>query len=408
MRAAVAISRGITVRWAAVVLATTVVAACGGVFDPAGYRGQVDAAAGGSLARDDAMLALSKGDYVRAEELATAALKGNPKDPYAAYVMAQVYQSTSRPELARKQYEAIISLNAQDTVLVGSGDAAKRVPLVDVARTRLAALTPPKAVAMAPEPTVAIDEHGAGPEGAIIRRFRTLQLLFDDGLITRDEFDQRRGANLGALLPYVAPTPAANLDLPAPSPSEVADRMKALVAAYQSHSISATQQQTERQIILEALLPGTAAKRADAPRPIVGAVQAAEVVGRLTRYREAGIISAEEEAKAKKTVMDALAAHEVQMAANKRMAEGGSPTGAGIRLGTYGTEDKAAQGWAALQKQFPNELGSLKSVISKVALRRGGSVWRLSAGPVADKKAAQAICKAITRHRQSCVPTILK
>lgn len=399
---------GRAVLWSAIAVATLILASCAAVFDPAGYRGQVDAAAGGSLAADDAMLALDKGDYLRAEDLATAALKGNPRDPYAAYVLAQVYLNTGRSELARKEYETIVSLNAQQTVMVGTGDNAKRVPLADLARTRLATQFAQKPVAMTPQPSVAVDDSGAGPEGAVIRRFKTLQALLDDGLITRDEFDQRRSANLGALLPYVAPPPAVNLDLPAPAPSEIVDRMKALVAAYQGRSISAIQQQSERQIILENLLPGPAARRADPPQPITGAVQAAELVGRLTRYREAGVISADEESKAKKIVMSALEAHEAAMAAQKRLAEGGMPTGEGIRLGTYGSEDKATQAWAALQKQFPNQLGSLKSVISKVALRRGGSVWRLNAGPVADRKAALAICREIGRHRQTCTPTVLK
>ena len=397
------------VGWRAAALAVALVlAGCAAVFDPGGYTGQVDAAAGGSMASDEAMLALDKGEYNRAEDLATNALRGNPKDPYAAYVLAQVYLSTGRPELARKQYEAIVSLNAQQTLVVGSGEGAKRMALADVARQRLATLFPPKPVPMTPPPTVAVDDSGAGPEGAIIRRFKTLQDLLDQGLITRDEFDQRRDPNLGALLPYVAPPPAINLDLPAPAPSEIVDRMKALVTAYQGRSISAIQQQTERQVILDNLLPGPNAKRADPPPPITGAVQAAELVGRLTRYREAGVISADEEAKAKKTVMAALQQHEAAIEAQKRMADGGAPTGDGIRLGNYGSEDKANQGWAALQKQFPNQLGGLKSVIAKVALRHGGAVWRLEAGPVADRKAALAICREINRHRETCAPTVLK
>jgi hypothetical protein len=394
--------------WAAIALGLLTLGGCAAVFDPAGYRGQVDAAAGGTVAADEAMLALDKGNYGRAEDLAVSALKGNPKDAYAAYVLAQVYLNTGRSDLARKEYEMIVSLNAQQTIVVGSGDNARREPLAEVAKARLAALFPSKPMAMTPPPSVAVDDSGNGPDGAFIRRFKTLQMLLDAGLITRDEFDQRRGANLGALLPYVAPPPAVNLDLPAPAPSEIVDRMQSLVAAYQGRSISAVQQQTERQIILDNLLPGPSARRADAPKPIEGAVQAAEVVGRLTRYREAGVITADEETKAKKSVMAALEAHEAAVAAQKRLTEGGAPTGEGIRLGTYGSEDKAAHAWAALQKQFPNQLGTLKSVSTKVALRRGGSVWRLNAGPVADRKAALALCREITRHRQSCTPTVLK
>ncbi len=184
--------------------------------------------------------------------------------------------------------------------------------------------------------------------------------------------------------------------------------MKSLVTAYQAKSISAVQLQTERGIILEALLPGPAAKRADAPQPITGAVQAAEVVGRLTRFREAGIISADEENKAKGKVMAALQAHEAQVAAAQNGAPPAGVTGDAIRLGTYGSEEGAHQGWAALQKQFPKDLGSLQSKVVKVKLRRGGSIWRLYAGPVSDRKEAQSICRAISRRHQSCTPTVLK
>ncbi len=63
-----------------------------------------------------------------------AAWRGNPKDPYAAYVLAEVYLNTGRPNLARKQYEALISMNAQQTVAQGG----KRITLVEVANQRLA------------------------------------------------------------------------------------------------------------------------------------------------------------------------------------------------------------------------------------------------------------------------------
>ena len=398
-------------RWMAAGLVVLALSGCGGVFDPGGFRGQLDAATGGTSTTNSALAALNKGEYGRAEQLATSAVRFNPQDPYAAYVLAEVYLNTGRPELARKQYEALVSLDAQQTVVQGSGDAAKRVTLVNIARARLAQLNPPAPTQMASpadRPLVAIDEQGAGAEGAIIRRFRTLQRLLDEGLITRDEFDQRRGANLGAILPYLAPPPARDLELPAPAPSEVVDRMKSLVVAYQGRSISAAQQQTERSIILDSLLPPANVRRADAPKPITGAVQAAEVVGRLTRYREVGIISADEENKARKKVMDALAAHEAKIAAEQKAAAGGKPVGEGVRLGTYNSEERAMQGWAALQKQFPDQLGSLQPLVDQVKLRRGGSVWRLNAGPVADRKAALGICHAINRRRQTCTPTVLK
>lgn len=131
------------------------------------------------------------------------------------------------------------------------------------------------------------------------------------------------------------------------------------------------------------------------------------MVGRLTRYREAGVISADEENEGRKVVMKGLQDHETQLAA----AQHGQPTGPvgeAMQLGTYGSEDRAMQAWAALQKQFPNELGTLQSKVDKVALRHGGEVWRLNAGPVTDRKAALAICRIVKRRHQTCVPTVLK
>lgn len=229
---------------------------CAPLFDSSSFGGTINAATGGTDASDEALAALAKGDYSRAERLATAAWRGNHEDPYAAYVLAEVYLNTGRPDLARQQYEAIVSMNAQQTV----ARDGKQVTLVEVAQQRLAALhpsTPTKMTGMDQKPTVAVDDSGAGPEASIIRRFKTLQRLLDEGLITKDEFDQRRSANLGALLPYVVVPPAANLDLPAPAPSEVIDRMKALVAQYQSHNISATQAQTERLMTSMPCCPGS-------------------------------------------------------------------------------------------------------------------------------------------------------
>ena len=164
-------------RWMAAGLVVLALSGCGGVFDPGGFRGQLDAATGGTSTTDLALAALNKGEYGRAEQLATSAVRFNPQDPYAAYVLAEVYLNTGRPELARKQYEALVSLDAQQTVVQGSGDAAKRVTLVNIARARLAQLNPPAPTQMASpadRPLVAIDEQGAGAEGAMIRRIQNI------------------------------------------------------------------------------------------------------------------------------------------------------------------------------------------------------------------------------------------
>src|SRR5262249_18941989 len=76
---------------------------CAGVFAPGGFTTEVSEAMGSNTPVDAAMAALQKGDYARAEELASAASRGNSKDAYAHYVLGEVYFDTGRPEMARKQ-----------------------------------------------------------------------------------------------------------------------------------------------------------------------------------------------------------------------------------------------------------------------------------------------------------------
>jgi hypothetical protein len=268
-------------------------------------------------------------------------------------------------------------------------------------------MTPAPSIKPAEAPPMATGDD-TGPDAAVIRRFETLNRLRDEGLIAADEYEVRRNANLGALLPYYDPPPARGLDTPAPGPGEVVDRMKALVEAYQGRSISAIQQQTERNIILDGLLPGPSARRAEPPPPITSSVMAAAAVGRMVRMRDDGLISAEEETKGQTAVFAQLTEREEMLATKMRQAQGLRPVGEGLRLGTYASDDKALAGWTAMQKKFPDMLGSLQPVVEKVEMRRGGVVWRLSAGPLADRKTALAICRILTRQRLSCVPTVLK
>lgn len=405
-------------RWAAVVAVGASLAACGGMFDPGGYGGGVNQATGGSSDSDAAMVAFEKGDYVRAESLAQSAQRANPKNPYALLVLAEVYQTTGRPELARRYYESLASLDSQAMVVQGVGSGAKRRPIADIARERLATLTPPPApapVSMTTRPTVAVDEMGNDPDSNVIRRFRTLSRLLEEGLITKDEYDARRAANLGALMPYSAPPPAAGLGRPAPAASEVVDRLKALNAAYQAKAISAAQQQSERTIILDALLPDHPTRRADAPPPLTSRVELADAVGRLAHLREAGVISTDEQARAQTAVYRSENAYEDRAA---RMAQQASATaagmpamsaaGVGVRLATYPSEAEARDAWAAMQKRFPKELGALQPVVAKVALRHGGTIYRLSAGPLADRRAAIELCRTLRRHNEACRPTTIK
>jgi hypothetical protein len=147
--------------------------------------------------------------------------------------------------------------------------------------------------------------------------------------------------------------------------------------------------------------------------PVTSQMQMAAAIGQLERMSTANVITTSEQNRERAAIVNAEAAYEAQAEAYARAAAGMMlptipPSGLGVRLASYRSEDQANQAWAALQRQLPSELGSLQSVVTRVALRHRKAVYRLSAGPVTDRKTAIALCREIKRHHQSCQPTILK
>jgi tetratricopeptide (TPR) repeat protein len=414
-------------RWATSVLLAVSLSSCGAVYESDSFWKQSDYWQAG-MSSDSAMAALSKGDLVRAESQANDAMRRNPKDPYALLALAVVYQNTNRVELARQYYEVLISMHPQATAIVGMGMTGQRRTIDDIAKESLAALNgrtsrsyvdppgQPGQLSVLPPPAInaALLDPGAVEDANIILRFQTLRRLLDEGLITRDEYNKRRGANLGALLRYTAQPPAQGLGRPAPSPQQLVDRLKALAFGFEEKSISAAEQAAERGVILEALIPAVPQRRADPPVPVTSQMQSAAVMGRLEKLREANVITAEEQSRERDAVFRSVTAYEAQAEASARAAAGmasavpSAPVGPGVQLASFHTADQARKHWAALQKQFPSELGALMPVITKVAIRRRGSAYRLSAGPLESRKAAQALCGQIKRKHQSCVPAVLK
>jgi hypothetical protein len=238
----------------------------------------------------------------------------------------------------------------------------------------------------------------------IILRFQTLERLFDEELITREEYNRRRGANLGALLRYTAP---------APKPEQVVERLRYLSVAYEEKSISAREQSAERAVILEALLPAVPRLRANPPPPVSDSMQAAAIVGRLERLVLAKVINANEQAKEKAAVFRAVQVAQANAEAAANAAAGltmvpiGAPSGPGVWLGSYASENQARLAWASLQLTYAAELGSLQPEIKKVSLRHRRASYHLNAGSVTDRRAAAALCKMLTGHRQFCRPTVL-
>jgi hypothetical protein len=247
----------------------------------------------------------------------------------------------------------------------------------------------------------------------IILRFQALERLFNDELITRDEYNKRRGANLGALLRYTASAPAAGLGRTSPKPDEVVDRLRYLAVAFEEKSITAREQSAERAVILDALLPAVPAVRADPPPPVTDPIQAAAVVGRLERLLLAKVINANEQAREKDAVFRSLqvaqanAEAAASAAVGMTMAPVGPPSGPGVWLGSYASENQARLAWASLQLTHASELGTLQSEIKKVSLRHRRASYHLNAGSVASRKAAEALCKVLRGQHQFCRPTVM-
>ena len=252
-------------------------------------------------------------------------------------------------------------------------------------------------------------------DDAIATRFQTLRVLLDEGLITTDEYNSRRGANVGALLRYSMVPPARDLARAAPPPQQLVARMRYLAAAYAEHSITAGEHAAERSTILDGLLPLNFIKRADPPPPIKDQLQMAAEMGRIERLLTAHVISekeaAAERAKVAGLLETAIATEEASARAAAGMAISASmlpapSSGIGVALSTHASESQAKRIWAGLQKTYPAELGKLKMSVKKITQPHGRpSHYRITAGPLPDYGSAETLCKSMTRHEVACEAT---
>lgn len=439
-----------TVRWAAIAVMAGGLSACGAIMDPDSV-GKI--LSGGERSSERAMAALDKGDYSRAENQALDALKANPNDPYALYALAVVYQNTGRMEKAAQYYQALMVMNPPASVTIWNNGMAQRRSIAEASAANLAALGVPMS-GSAPQPMTiqpypSLDQRSSNPyappamgmmppavpvspaplgaqplaarQEALIRRFQTLQRLLDEGLITREEYDTRRSANIGALLPYSQQNrPAALLDRPAPEPEAVVARLRALAAGYREGSISGAEQESERAVIINAILPPASARRADRPGPVGSQMQAAQIVGGLDRMAEAHVITPAEQARERGAVFAALARAEAERDVAMRMAQQtqapGSVTlakaspsakGPGVQLGVFKTESQALNTWEALKDRYPDQLGSLAPAVRKSG-RGKVNGYALSAGSLSGSKASEDLCRDLKSKGQDCLPVTVK
>jgi hypothetical protein len=441
-------------------------AGCGPLNDP---RGFTDAVMKSPLLADDsseqAMAAMTRGDFGAAERLAISALRRNPKDPYALYTAGMVYQATGRYDLARQYYEVIIANRPQVTITTPTQGGPQVRSLIDVAQANLLVVDkmlgrpiagsalrsgrggdmspqqyePMVPTALGPEPmaprgasrgAVSADPLGEGgsmipaagmtasgvsqAEANVVSRFQTLRRLLNEGLITPDEHAQRRSANIGILLPYSSKLPPAQgLERPAPNGDQLVDRLKEIGAALESRAMSTSEYSAERQTILEALLPSAPRSRELALLPPRDVMEAASAVGRVERMRSANLVSAEEAKREKAAITHALdtrlskepvsgTTSSLRHGSSAKSGNGSSGGPPGIRLGTAKTEEAARESWSRIKAKFPEELGAYDANFQRQDMGERGTRWRIVAGPLKSRSDALKLCKVLKLHRQSC------
>jgi tetratricopeptide (TPR) repeat protein len=411
-------------------------------------------------ANDEAELGianLAKGNYVAAEGNFQKALRRNAKDVHALLGAGILYQNTGQITKAREMYEAVLAIRPDESVqfvvwsnistrpasqiasvnlalldsggvpgaLSGIGEAPPApMPRVSAAPTTSVMLGRP-AQAATPRPRVpapgaalpSVPSIGkfAGGDANVISRFATIRALRDQGLLTQQEFNVRRRANLGALLPLTSPPPSAGLDRPVPSTEQITGRLRAIGRALEMRAISVTQHAAERNMILDALMPSAPVVVAN-PLPMPrGLMEAADSVRRLEQLRDTGYIGSDEYAKERQAIELAMQPKQPKMvqaaptpgAAPAKSMKMAAASGPAVHLASFRTRKSADRGWAQIKRAHAKLIGGMESKISKVNLGRKGTYYRLKVGPFATAAEAKAMCRKLKRRRQYCEATVM-
>lgn len=407
---------------------------------------------------------LAKGNHVAADNYFQKALKINPKDPHALLGAGMLYQQTGQTTKAREMYESVLALRPRDSDrLVSLSESPK--PISDLANAGLAQIEGrPSTAALAAEPPAAgvggspsaslmlgrtaappggppvaqmrplgpgvaeaaqrsspIGPRFTGTDNHIVSRFATLRTLREQGLVTAEEYNARRQANIGELLPLTSPPPSAGLERPVPATDQIVGRLKAIGRALEMRALTVAQHASERAMILDALLPAAPVVVANPAAPPTEMMAAADAVRRIEYLRDGGLVSGEEYMRERKAIEVAMTppAPEPPPMVEEKPAAPAAPVAAApaakgaamakgsaaVHLASYRSRQQAERGWQQIQKAHQAILGKLQSDIVEVNLGAGkGTYYRLKAGPLASKDAAADICRQLKQRRQYCEP----
>lgn len=389
---------------------------------------------------------LSKGELMAAMGLFDQALKANPADVYALMGKAMIHQRWNEPSQAKQAYQAVLALHPDDNVKMVVGGGTEPQSVAELANVNLAILGGDSdAVSTTPASNTAtmqsvVPMPGAQPASArpagqargaaaqpylsdadlnTMARFETLAKLRDQGLITPDEYAERRKANIGALLPMTNPAPASTgLDRPVPAAEQLVGRLNAINRALEMRAINIAQHSAERTTIINGLLPATPRTTMNPPLPPRGLIEAADNVRKLEAMKERGIISNDEYTKEKDAIERTLsppapprppAAPASAGTAVPQTAVGVSPLVGGgsgpkpaVHIASYRSEDAASKGWTQLRRAYQPQLGNLQPEITRVNLgAQKGVFYRLMAGPLSQAD-ADRVCRELKAKRQYC------
>lgn len=447
-----------------IVIAVAVgLSACGGYFsDEIGGKGFFAGGplGGGGQAVDMGIAALARGDFNLAERYFKGVLRKDPKNPYALYGMGVIYHTMGQPQQARQMYESALAQQPSPEVRMIPWNGTVARPLKDVIANNLSVLDSggvlsgglgpmpsglkanggPAPVAGAASGSAFLGRGGAaalpargvggdtmlaGGDPNLVSRFKTLQALKDQGLITPDEFNARRQANLGALLPLTAPPPASGLERPVPTTEQIVSRLKALGRSLETRNITLEQHSVERAMILDALVPAAPVSIATPPGPPKTMNQATEAAHRLDFLRKSDLMTQEEyerergalesaaaplKAAAQPPPRPAAAAKAAPPPKEKKAAPKGKAKPAasgpqhGIHIASYKSKAAAEKGWSEAKRAAGGLLDKLSPDIRQVDLGDKGTFFRLKAGPLAGKAEVQALCAKLKAKGQFCEP----
>ena len=105
-----------------------------------------------------------------------------------------------------------------------------------------------------------------------------------------------------------------------------------------------------------------------------------------------------------KTAAPAPAPEKKVAAKTETAATTGAVDGWKVQLSSVRSESAAKGGWTVLQKKYSDLLGDLSSSVQRVTLAGGkGTYYRLQAGPLSSKTAANTLCGKLKERKQGCI-----